>query len=66
MCVTQVRGDPRRKRSTRADSTVPQGSIRLPTSLTQDLTSEEQQQVSRVQFNFYQKSTVFQVHIAKA
>ncbi|XP_073335736.1 uncharacterized protein [Pagrus major] len=56
----QVRGDPRLRRSVRTDSTIPQGSIRLPPSLTQDLTSEEQQQASRVQFNFYQKSTVFQ------
>ncbi|XP_071316968.1 adhesion G-protein coupled receptor G4 isoform X2 [Trachinotus anak] len=56
----QVRGDPRLRRSVRADSSIPQGSIRLPPSLTQDLTSEEQQLASRVQFNFYQKSTVFQ------
>ncbi|XP_070700148.1 adhesion G-protein coupled receptor G2 [Pempheris klunzingeri] len=56
----QVRGDPRLRRSIRTDSSTPQGSIRLPPSLTQDLTSGEQQQVSRVQFNFYQKSTVFQ------
>ncbi|KAM8741862.1 uncharacterized protein AB9X84_019121 isoform 1-T2 [Acanthopagrus schlegelii] len=56
----QVRGDPRLRRSVRTDSTIPQGSIRLPPSLTQDLTSEEQQQASRVQFNFYQRSTVFQ------
>ncbi|XP_040006723.1 adhesion G-protein coupled receptor G2 isoform X2 [Xiphias gladius] len=56
----QVRGDPRLRRSVRADSSIPQGSIRLPPSLTEDLTSEEQQLVSRVQFNFYQKSTVFQ------
>ncbi|XP_067464110.1 adhesion G-protein coupled receptor G2 isoform X1 [Thunnus thynnus] len=56
----QVRGDPRHRRSARKDSSIPQGSIRLPPSLTQDLTSEEQQLASRVQFNFYQKSTVFQ------
>ncbi|KAG7217312.1 hypothetical protein INR49_027856, partial [Caranx melampygus] len=57
----QVRGDARlRRRSVRADSSIPQGSIRLPPSLTQNLTSEEQQLVSRVQFNFYQRSTVFQ------
>ncbi|XP_050934482.1 adhesion G-protein coupled receptor G2 isoform X2 [Lates calcarifer] len=56
----QVRGDPRPRRSSRAHSSVPQGSIRLPPTLTQDLSSEEQQQASRVQFNFYQRSTVFQ------
>ncbi|XP_041808826.1 adhesion G-protein coupled receptor G2 isoform X2 [Chelmon rostratus] len=56
----QVRGDPRPRRNARSASSVPQGSIKLPPSLTQDLTTEEQQLVSRVQFNFYQKSTVFQ------
>ncbi|XP_056262764.1 uncharacterized protein LOC130188415 isoform X2 [Pseudoliparis swirei] len=56
----QVRGDPRRGRSLRADSTAPQGSIRLPPSLTQDLTGEQQQLATRVQFNFYQESTVYQ------
>ncbi|XP_076606511.1 uncharacterized protein LOC143332675 isoform X2 [Chaetodon auriga] len=56
----QVRGDPRPRRNVRSDSSIPQGSIRLPPSLTEDLTSEQQQLVSRVQFNFYQKSTVFQ------
>ncbi|CAB1421267.1 unnamed protein product [Pleuronectes platessa] len=55
-----VRGDPRSRRSMRADSSIPQGSIRLPPTLTQDLTTEQQQLASRVQFNFYQKSTVFQ------
>ncbi|XP_069396068.1 adhesion G-protein coupled receptor G2 isoform X2 [Paralichthys olivaceus] len=55
-----VRGDPRPKRSVRADSSIPQGSIRLPPTLTQDLTTEQQQLASRLQFNFYQKSTVFQ------
>ncbi|XP_072230533.1 uncharacterized protein [Leuresthes tenuis] len=56
----QVRGDPRLKRSVLRDSSIPQGSIRLPPSLTQNLTLEEQQLASRVQFNFYQKSTLFQ------
>ncbi|XP_070839579.1 adhesion G-protein coupled receptor G2-like [Chaetodon trifascialis] len=56
----QVRGAPRPRRNVESDSSIPQGSIRLPPSLTQDLTSEEQQLVSRVQFNFYQKSSVFQ------
>uniref|UniRef100_A0A8C2ZUL6 Si:dkey-259j3.5 n=1 Tax=Cyclopterus lumpus TaxID=8103 RepID=A0A8C2ZUL6_CYCLU len=44
--------------SLRADSTTPQGSIRLPQSLTQDMTGEQQQLATRVQFNFYQESTV--------
>uniref|UniRef100_A0A8C2ZVZ9 Si:dkey-259j3.5 n=1 Tax=Cyclopterus lumpus TaxID=8103 RepID=A0A8C2ZVZ9_CYCLU len=52
-----VRGDPRLGRSLRADSTTPQGSIRLPQSLTQDMTGEQQQLATRVQFNFYQEST---------
>ncbi|XP_034406831.1 adhesion G-protein coupled receptor G2 isoform X2 [Cyclopterus lumpus] len=56
----QVRGDPRLGRSLRADSTTPQGSIRLPQSLTQDMTGEQQQLATRVQFNFYQESTVYQ------
>ena len=59
-CVLQVRGDPRLRRSVR--KSIPQGSIRLPPTLTQDLTSEQQQLVSRVQFNFYQESTVYQVY----
>ncbi|XP_059911650.1 adhesion G-protein coupled receptor G2-like [Gadus macrocephalus] len=53
-----VRDGSRSRRSVRAK--VPQGSIRLPPSLTQALTSEQQSQASRVQFNFYQKGTVFQ------
>ncbi|CAG5874195.1 unnamed protein product [Menidia menidia] len=56
----QVRGDQRMKRNVMRDSSAPQGSIRLPPSLTEGLTPEEQQLVSRVQFNFYQKSTLFQ------
>ncbi|KAF1378616.1 hypothetical protein PFLUV_G00192390 [Perca fluviatilis] len=56
----QVRGDPRLRRSVRTDPSIPQGSITLPSSLTQNLTTEQQQLASRVQFNFYQKSTVFQ------
>ncbi|XP_061658910.1 adhesion G-protein coupled receptor G2-like isoform X3 [Syngnathoides biaculeatus] len=56
----QVRGDPRFRRNVRNDNSIPQGSITLPTSLTQNLTSEEQQMASRVHFNFYQKSTLFQ------
>ncbi|XP_076876420.1 adhesion G-protein coupled receptor G2-like [Brachyhypopomus gauderio] len=38
----------------------PQGSILLPASLTQNLTAQQQQMASRVQFSFYQKSTLFQ------
>ncbi|CAL8276596.1 unnamed protein product [Arctogadus glacialis] len=53
-----VRDGSRSRRSVKA--AVPQGSIRLPPSLTQALTSEQQSQASRVQFNFYQKGTVFQ------
>ncbi|XP_061557971.1 adhesion G-protein coupled receptor G2 isoform X3 [Phycodurus eques] len=56
----QVRGDPRFRRDVRNDDSIPQGSITLPASLTQNLTSEEQQMASRVHFNFYQKSTLFQ------
>uniref|UniRef100_A0A8C9RP40 Adhesion G-protein coupled receptor G2 n=1 Tax=Scleropages formosus TaxID=113540 RepID=A0A8C9RP40_SCLFO len=40
-------------------SVLPQASITLPASLTSNLTPEEQLQASRVQFNFYQKSTLF-------
>ncbi|XP_035846784.1 adhesion G-protein coupled receptor G2 isoform X2 [Sander lucioperca] len=56
----QVRGDPRLRRSVRTDLSIPQGSITLPSSLTQNLTTEQQRLASRVQFNFYQESTVFQ------
>ncbi|XP_054482334.1 adhesion G-protein coupled receptor G2-like [Anoplopoma fimbria] len=56
----QVRGDPRLRRSLGTNSSIPQGSIRLPPSLTQDLTTEQQQLATRVQFNFYQESTVYQ------
>ncbi|PWA23033.1 hypothetical protein CCH79_00001915, partial [Gambusia affinis] len=55
----QIRGNPRLKRSTLKDSSIPQGSITLPPSLTQNLTAEEQKLASRLQFNFYQKSSVF-------
>lgn len=37
------------------------GSVTLPASLTQNLTADQQQLASRVQFNFFQKSTFFQV-----
>ncbi|KAJ8347843.1 hypothetical protein SKAU_G00264320 [Synaphobranchus kaupii] len=41
-------------------SSSPQGSITLPPSLTEGLNPQQQLLASRVQFNFYQKSTVFQ------
>ncbi|XP_036376464.1 adhesion G-protein coupled receptor G2-like [Megalops cyprinoides] len=52
------RGSHSSARATEPGSTL--GSITLPASLTDGLTPEEQLQASRVQFNFYQKSTVFQ------
>uniref|UniRef100_A0A8C6SX72 Si:dkey-259j3.5 n=1 Tax=Neogobius melanostomus TaxID=47308 RepID=A0A8C6SX72_9GOBI len=36
------------------------GSITLPPTLTENLSAEQQQMVSRIQFNFYQKSSLFQ------
>ncbi|KAM9333091.1 uncharacterized protein KZ484_018173 isoform 2-T2 [Pholidichthys leucotaenia] len=56
----QVCGNSKMRRSVRMESSLPQGSVLLPSSLTQNLTAEEQQLVSRVQFNFYQIDTVFQ------
>ncbi|KAK2870988.1 hypothetical protein Q8A67_023515 [Cirrhinus molitorella] len=38
----------------------PLGSVVLPASLTQNLTLEQQRLASRVQFNYFQKSTFFQ------
>ncbi|KAJ0059888.1 hypothetical protein NL108_015109, partial [Boleophthalmus pectinirostris] len=40
-------------------SEVPLGSVFLPSSLTEGLSPEEKQWASRVQFNFYAKSTLF-------
>uniref|UniRef100_A0A3B4B458 Uncharacterized protein n=1 Tax=Periophthalmus magnuspinnatus TaxID=409849 RepID=A0A3B4B458_9GOBI len=40
-------------------------SIRLPQTITENLSEEERQMLSRVQFNFYQKSTLFQVSLGK-
>lgn len=57
----QVRGESRSRRSLRTDLSIPQGSITLPSSLTQNLSLEHQQLASRVHFNFYQTSAVFQV-----
>ncbi|XP_060764513.1 adhesion G-protein coupled receptor G2 isoform X2 [Neoarius graeffei] len=44
----------------RFEPSSPRGSITLPASLTENLTPQQQQLVSRVQFNFYQKTTLFQ------
>ncbi|XP_058268116.1 adhesion G-protein coupled receptor G2 isoform X1 [Hemibagrus wyckioides] len=44
----------------RTEPSSPQGSIMLPASLTGNLTPQQQQLASRVQFNFYQKTTLFQ------
>uniref|UniRef100_A0A6Q2XAH1 Adhesion G-protein coupled receptor G2 n=2 Tax=Esox lucius TaxID=8010 RepID=A0A6Q2XAH1_ESOLU len=41
-------------------SSLPQGSVTFPSTLTANLSPEQQLQASRLQFNFYQKSTVFQ------
>ncbi|XP_077595978.1 adhesion G-protein coupled receptor G2 [Stigmatopora nigra] len=56
----EVRSNLRFPRGLRNDASIPQGSILLPDTLTQNLTSEELQMASRVHFNYYQKSTVFQ------
>ncbi|XP_034034360.1 adhesion G-protein coupled receptor G2-like [Thalassophryne amazonica] len=56
----QVRVNTRRRRSLRTDFLHPQGFIKLPRTLTQNLPSQQQQQVSRVQFNYFQESSVFQ------
>ncbi|KAA8586985.1 hypothetical protein FQN60_000821 [Etheostoma spectabile] len=56
----QVSGGPKSRRSVRTGPSIPQGSITLPSSLTQSLTTEQQRLASRVQFTFYQESTVFQ------
>ncbi|KAJ8413154.1 hypothetical protein AAFF_G00091500 [Aldrovandia affinis] len=47
-------------RARRGVGTSALGSITLPTSLIDGLTPQEQVLASRVQFNYYQKSTVFQ------
>ncbi|XP_030648143.1 adhesion G-protein coupled receptor G2 [Chanos chanos] len=54
----QISGGSRRRRST--ETQVPQGSITLPSSLTENLSPEEQALASRAQFNFYQTSVLFQ------
>ncbi|KAL7847432.1 hypothetical protein AOLI_G00221500 [Acnodon oligacanthus] len=51
---------------TRTSILPPQGSITLPASLMANLTSQQQQQASRVQFSFYQKSTLFQDRALKS
>ncbi|XP_059183409.1 adhesion G-protein coupled receptor G2 [Centropristis striata] len=47
-----------RSRSKRSDSAL--GSVFLPSSLTNGLSPEQQQQANRVQFTFYTKSALFQ------
>uniref|UniRef100_A0A4W5JDH7 Si:dkey-259j3.5 n=1 Tax=Hucho hucho TaxID=62062 RepID=A0A4W5JDH7_9TELE len=62
MCPLQIRGDGRARRSVRTEaSSLPQGSVTFPSSLTANLSHEQKLQASRLQFNFYQKTTVFQV-----
>ncbi|XP_072514997.1 uncharacterized protein [Salminus brasiliensis] len=56
----QIGGGTKFKRSVRVTDLPPQGSIALPSSLLDSFTSQQQQLASRVQFNFYQKSTLFQ------
>ncbi|XP_026862317.2 adhesion G-protein coupled receptor G2-like isoform X2 [Electrophorus electricus] len=56
----QIDSGRRRRRNTETRFLSPQGSVLLPASLTKNLTTQEQQMASRVQFNFYQKSTLFQ------
>lgn len=43
------------------DQSIPQGSITLPSTLTQNLSLEQQLLASRVHFSFYQTGAVFQV-----
>ncbi|KAK3515717.1 hypothetical protein QTP70_029926 [Hemibagrus guttatus] len=53
-----------RSRSRRSvESSSPQGSITLPSSLTSGLSPEQKQQASRLQFTFYQKSSLFQSNL---
>ncbi|KAL2095282.1 hypothetical protein ACEWY4_010001 [Coilia grayii] len=57
--------DPRQERSAAGVEgrvRIPQGSITLPSTLTQNLSFHQQQAASRLQFNFYQRSTLFQDH----
>ncbi|XP_051767347.1 adhesion G-protein coupled receptor G2 [Ctenopharyngodon idella] len=61
----QIRSNPGKTEALSRDIAVrvgstPLGSVTLPASLTQNLTDEQQQLASRVQFNFFQKSTFFQ------
>ncbi|XP_048037524.1 adhesion G-protein coupled receptor G2 isoform X2 [Megalobrama amblycephala] len=61
----QIRSNPGKTDAQSRDIVVrvgstPLGSVTLPASLTQNLTAEQQQLASRVQFNFFQKSTFFQ------
>ncbi|XP_066506908.1 adhesion G-protein coupled receptor G2 [Hoplias malabaricus] len=56
----QIGGGSRTSRSIKATLLPPQGSIILPSSLLNNLNLQQQQLASRVQFNFYQKNTLFQ------
>ncbi|XP_034149289.1 adhesion G-protein coupled receptor G2 isoform X2 [Esox lucius] len=56
----QIRDVVRARRSMTEASSLPQGSVTFPSTLTANLSPEQQLQASRLQFNFYQKSTVFQ------
>ncbi|KAJ7996703.1 hypothetical protein DPEC_G00239770 [Dallia pectoralis] len=59
--TVQIRDVSRRRRSvTGAASSFPQGSVTFPSTLTSNLSPQQQMLASRLQFNFYQKSTVFQ------
>ncbi|XP_028840269.1 serine-rich adhesin for platelets isoform X2 [Denticeps clupeoides] len=59
----QISGSSKRKREVIemiGRSSGSQGSITLPASLTENLSPQDQQTASRLQFNFYQKNTIFQ------
>ncbi|KAI4878819.1 hypothetical protein NFI96_033304 [Prochilodus magdalenae] len=56
----QINGGTRSKRSAGATVQPPQGSVTFPASLTSGLSVQQQQQASRVQFNFYQRNSLFQ------
>ncbi|RXN20511.1 adhesion G- coupled receptor G2-like isoform X2 [Labeo rohita] len=56
----QIRSNPSLKTEDKTVQSTPLGSVVLPASLTQNLTAEQQRLASRVQFNFFQKSTFFQ------
>ncbi|XP_062869688.1 adhesion G-protein coupled receptor G2-like isoform X2 [Trichomycterus rosablanca] len=57
---SSIEMSPRSKRSSEAKAVTSQGSIDLPATLTENLTPQQQQQASRLQFNFYQNGALFQ------